>query len=110
MGVLAIAGGTGSRTGMVQSSVITIRTMKMQSMARENIVSTENQNNLQYRINLIDLNGRLLLSMNWSSDKHLICYVTDIINEKLKTKFRAQVETKATGYVDVGSGINIRSR
>jgi hypothetical protein len=71
---------------------------------------SDNKTPLQYRINLISLNGELMLSTNWTDKREVVIYIADVVNDKLKHKFRAAVETKATGYVDIGNGINLRSK
>jgi hypothetical protein len=54
---------------------------------------------LQYRINIFDLSGRLLISTEFTDDRDKVIFLTDTINRKTKDFFRASPETRGTGYV-----------
>lgn len=66
-------------------------------------MSDEN-NNLQFRINFIAANGQYLTSTVWTKERLAVIHIADKINSG-RIDIHAAVETKATGYVELPQAI-----
>jgi len=60
--------------------------------------------NVKMRVNFLTLNGEFLISTDWSTNRAAIVHVADTTNAG--GKMYASVESTASGYADVGDGIN----
>jgi hypothetical protein len=58
--------------------------------------------NLKYRISLIAESGLCLMVTEYTSDKDSAIFVFDTIRENCRGKLRCFIETKASGFVNMG--------
>lgn len=62
-------------------------------------MSEQNPHGSVYRVNFINLNGKLLGTTEFTGDKDAVIYLVDTVNQECGRKLRAVPETKGSGGV-----------